>query len=67
MNERFVYSAHDDAKLAIVSIVWRKIASLEYIAVSDKLCFGRSFRTLSIHMKQHEKTEQELSKNRSGL
>ena len=38
-----------------------KIASLEYIAVLDKLCLGCAFRSLSIDMKQHEKTEKEVS------
>jgi hypothetical protein len=50
---------HDGAKLAIASIVWRKTTSLEYVAVSDKLCHGRTFKSLSIQMKQHEKTDSE--------
>ena len=41
---------HENVKLKIVSIVGRKILNLEYIAVSDKLWLGQTFRSLLIHM-----------------
>jgi hypothetical protein len=41
---------HDDAKLAIISIVWRKITSFEYIAVLEIISLAQIFKSLLIHM-----------------